>query len=62
MKEMVRSNESDMLFMAHRVIEWVNGGIFDMHVRISGDRDRRKLLSLKGRDTIQGVGLLRGGA
>lgn len=32
-----------------------------MLVRIPGDRDRRKPLSLMGRDTIQGAGLLRGG-
>ena len=32
-----------------------------MRVRIPGDRDRRKPLSLKGRDTIQGASLLHGG-
>ena len=37
------------------------GGIFDMRVWISGDRNRRKPLSLKGQDTIQGASLLHGG-
>ena len=32
-----------------------------MRVRILGDRDRLKPFSLKGRDTIQGAGLLRRG-
>jgi len=32
-----------------------------MRVRVPGDRDCRIPLSLKGRDTIQGVGLLRRG-
>ena len=32
-----------------------------MRERIPGNRDRRGPLSLNGRDTIQGAGLLRGG-